>query len=51
MDTERVKSHKPVELIRGKDQFMADSMDFDNLDRVMQLKGRVRGTLVPEAAK
>jgi len=51
MDTERVKSHKPVELIRGRDQFTADTMDFDNLDRVMQLKGRVKGVLVPNAAK
>ncbi|MEO8119170.1 MAG: LPS export ABC transporter periplasmic protein LptC [Rhodoferax sp.] len=51
MNTERVKSHKPVELIRGNDVFTADSMDFDNLDRVMQLKGRVKGTLVPDAAK
>ena len=51
MNTERVKSHKPVELIRDKDHFTADSMDFDNLDRVMQLKGRVKGTLVPNAAK
>ena len=51
LDTERVKSHKPVELIRGRDQFTADSMDFDNLERVMQLKGRVKGTLVPGAEK
>ncbi|MDO9195280.1 LPS export ABC transporter periplasmic protein LptC, partial [Rhodoferax sp.] len=51
MDTERVKSHKPVELIRGRDHFTADSMDYDNLDRVMELKGRVKGTLVPGAAK
>lgn len=51
MDTERVKSHKPVELLRGSDQFTADTMDFDNLDRVMQLKGRVKGILVPSTAK
>ena len=51
MNTERVKSHKPVELIRGNDVFTADSMDFDNLDRVMQLQGRVKGTLVPDATK
>lgn len=51
MDTERVKSDKPVELIRGRDHFTADTMDFDNLDRVMELKGRVKGTLVPDAAK
>ncbi len=51
IDTERVKSHKPVTLRRGTDQFTADTMDFDNLERVMQLKGRVKGTLVPDAAK
>jgi lipopolysaccharide export system protein LptC len=45
METERVKSHKPVELTRGSDQFTADSMDFDNFEQVMQLHGRVRGTL------
>jgi len=47
LNTERVKSHKPVELTRGKDTFTADSMDFDNKLRVMQLQGRVRGTLMP----
>lgn len=50
MNTERVKSHQPVELIRGKDRFTADSMDFDNLDRVMLLSGRVRGQLVSSTA-
>ena len=50
MNTERVKSHKPVELTRGKDRFTADSMDFDNLDRIMLMNGRVRGQLVPAAA-
>lgn len=51
MATERVISNKPVELIRGRDQFTADAMTFDNLDRVMQLKGRVKGTLQPDAVK
>ncbi|MES2879712.1 MAG: LPS export ABC transporter periplasmic protein LptC [Pseudomonadota bacterium] len=51
INTERVKSHKPVELLRGKDLFTADTMDFDNLDRVVQLKGRVKSTLVPAVAK
>lgn len=49
MDTEVVKSHQPVELTRGKDRFTADAMEFDNVDQVMQLRGRVRGTLVPES--
>ena len=47
MDREVVKSHLPVELIRGTDHFTADRMDFDNVDQVMQLHGRVHGTLVP----
>ena len=51
LNTERVKSHKPVVLTRGTDQFAADSLDFDNLDRVMELQGRVRGVLTPEAGR
>ncbi|OGB56919.1 MAG: LPS export ABC transporter periplasmic protein LptC [Burkholderiales bacterium RIFOXYD2_FULL_59_8] len=47
MDTERVKSHQPVELTRGSDRFTANSMDYDNRERVMVLTGRVRGQLVP----
>ncbi|SDO71174.1 lipopolysaccharide export system protein LptC [Rhodoferax sp. OV413] len=50
METERVRSNKPVTLIRGKDTFTADTMDYDNLDRQMQLNGRVRGILQPQAA-
>jgi lipopolysaccharide export system protein LptC len=47
MNTERVKSHKPVELTRGPDRFTADSMDYDNREGVMLLTGRVRGQVVP----
>ena len=47
MNTERIKSHKPVELRRGNDRFTADSMDFDNVEQLLQLNGRVHGTLVP----
>lgn len=47
INTERVKSHKPVTLIRGDDQFTADTLDYDNLDRVVDLNGRVRGVLTP----
>lgn len=45
MDTERIKSHKPVELTRGDDRFTADSLEYDNLSQVMELQGRVRGTI------
>lgn len=51
MDTERIKSHEPVDLRRGNDHFTANTMDFDNQDRVMQLTGRVRGTLAPVPAR
>ena len=51
-NTEQVRSHLPVVLLRGRgDRFTADTMNYDNLDRVMQLKGRVRGTLQPPKAK
>lgn len=47
-ETERVKSNRPVELTRGNDRFTADSLDFDNVDQVLELRGRVHGTLAPE---
>lgn len=46
-DIEQVKSHKPVTLIRGADRFTADSLDYANLERAINLRGRVRGVLVP----
>jgi lipopolysaccharide export system protein LptC len=48
---EKVKSDRPVTLRRGADVFHADNMEYDNLDRVMELRGRVRGTLQPRGAK
>jgi lipopolysaccharide export system protein LptC len=45
--TERVSSHQPVTISRGRDQFTADTMDYDNLAQVLQLRGRVRGVLMP----
>ena len=51
LNDERLKSHKPVLLIRGADQFTGDSFAYDNLDQVADLKGRVRGLLVPRAAE
>jgi lipopolysaccharide export system protein LptC len=49
--TERVRSDKPVVLTRGSDRFTADGMDYDHLDQVLQLRGRVKGVLVPGSAK
>jgi lipopolysaccharide export system protein LptC len=51
-NTEEVRSHLPVVLVRGAgDRFTGDGMDYDNLDRVMQLNGRVHGTLLPRQDK
>jgi lipopolysaccharide export system protein LptC len=52
LNTERVvSSTRPVVLTRGKDHFTANSMDFDNQKRVMQLQGRVIGVLTPVPAR
>jgi lipopolysaccharide export system protein LptC len=51
LDSERVASHKPVELTRGENRFTADSLEYDNLEQVMDLRGRVRGTLLPGAGR
>ncbi len=50
-DTEHIKSNKPVELRRGNDVFVADSMDFDNVQQVMVMQGRVRGLIMPARTK
>lgn len=53
VDTEQVKSHLPVTLVRGRDVFDGDKLDYDNLSRVMELTGHVHGVLqskVPAAA-
>ena len=51
VNEERVKSHKPVVLTRGGDQFTGDTFAYDNLSGVAELKGRVKGLLVPNIAR
>lgn len=51
MNEDRVRSDKPVQLLRGSDRFMADSMVYDDRQRVMEMRGRVRGTLAPSSAR
>lgn len=46
-DQERIRSHKPVRLTRGGVRFEGDSLEYDNLDRVLELRGNVRGTMLP----
>jgi lipopolysaccharide export system protein LptC len=50
VNEERVKSHLPVVIRRGNDEFEGDTFAYDNLDRVADLKGRVKGVLVPRNA-
>ena len=50
VNEERVTSNKPVVLIRGSDQFTADTFAYDNLSGVAELKGRVRAQLLPGGA-
>lgn len=51
VNDEHVKSHKPVVLIRGGDQFTGNTFTYDNLTGVAELKGRVKGLLVPRVRK
>ncbi len=48
VEEERVRSHLPVVLKRGNDTFAGDKLAFDNLERVLELTGRVRGTIQPD---
>lgn len=51
LNEERVKSHKPVVVQRGLDQFTADAMEYNNVERLADLQGRVRGQFQPRAAR
>ncbi|HEX6703868.1 MAG TPA: LPS export ABC transporter periplasmic protein LptC [Albitalea sp.] len=47
LDTERLRSHLPVTVTRGGAEVRADAMEYDHLDRVVQLKGRVNAVFPP----
>ncbi|MBW8831668.1 MAG: LPS export ABC transporter periplasmic protein LptC [Burkholderiales bacterium] len=47
LNTERVRSHLPVTVTRGSTEVHADAMDYDNVERVVQLKGRVTASFPP----
>lgn len=47
VNEERVKSHLPVVLIRGADRFTGNTFAYDNMTGIAELKGRVKGQLVP----
>lgn len=47
VNEERLKSHLPIVIRRGSSEFNADSLDYDNLTRVINLQGRVKAVLRP----
>jgi lipopolysaccharide export system protein LptC len=49
-NTERVRSHLPVVVTQGGTEIRADSMNYDNLARVLEVKGRVRAVLAAPGA-
>lgn len=51
VQTEALKSHKPVTVVRGADQFSGDSMTYSKIDGVVQLEGRVRVRLESKPAR
>lgn len=48
--TEELKSHKPVIVQRGADQFSGDAMTYSKIDGIVQLDGRVRVRLESKAS-
>lgn len=49
LNTERVRSHLPVVVRRGGAELRAEGMEYDNLARVVELKGRQRAVFMPRA--
>jgi lipopolysaccharide export system protein LptC len=47
--TEQVRSHLPVIVTQGATEIRADGMNYDNLSRVVEFKGRVRAVLSSSA--
>ncbi len=47
LNTEEVRSHLPVVLQRGSTQISGDSLNYDNLNRVISVNGRVKATFAP----
>lgn len=47
LNTEQVRSHLPMTLERGATRITGDSFEYDNLDRVVNVKGRVTASFPP----
>ena len=51
VNTERVRSHLPVTVHRDGSEFRAAGMDYDHLSGLLQLQGKMRAQLLPNAAR
>ena len=49
VNTERITSNRPVEIIRGNDRLSGDTLSFDNATDVLEMGGHVHGTVAPRA--
>ena len=49
--TERLRSHLPVVVRRGASELRSVGMEYDNLSRVIDLKGRVKASFEPPPAR
>jgi lipopolysaccharide export system protein LptC len=49
LNTERVRSHLPVVVRSGATEVRAEGVEYDNLARIVDLKGRMRATFVSPA--
>jgi lipopolysaccharide export system protein LptC len=47
VNEERLKSHLPIVIRRGNSEFNAETLDYNNLDRVINLQGHVKAVLQP----
>ena len=51
VNSEQLRSNRPVVIERGTDRFTGDTLDYNNLDLQLQLSGRVRGVIAPGAKR
>jgi lipopolysaccharide export system protein LptC len=49
--TERLRSHLPVQMRQGSSVVQAQGMEYDNLTRNVELKGRVQASFAPAARR
>jgi lipopolysaccharide export system protein LptC len=47
LDTERLRSHLPVQVRQGASVLRAQGMEYDNLSRTVRLTGRVQASFAP----